>query len=126
MTDAQLVMDLGMKAGTTAEGTSGNGMIAGLESLGMQTAATPGANLGWIDSQLLQGHTVMSNGDYYSVPQHYDQGKLAGHYIAITGVNNGLYTVKDPADASVSTMTAQQLQNFIAAHPEGGFSLAAW
>jgi peptidase C39-like protein len=126
LADAQLVNQVGRTAGTTGAGTTGNGMIAGLQALGMQTAAAPGADMNFINSQLAQGHEVISNGDFYSVPTHADPNLTAGHYIAVTGVNNGVYTVVDPADPTIHSMTAQQLQSFIASHPQGGFSLGAW
>jgi hypothetical protein len=72
MTDAQLVSLQMAKAGTTAAGTTGNGLIAALEDMGMQTAASPGANLNWINSELQQGREVIANGDFYSVPGHTD------------------------------------------------------
>ena len=125
LTDAQLITQLGKTAGTTAEGTSGNGMIAGLADLGMQTTARAGSDLNWINSQLAQGHDVLANGDFYSVPGRIDPNQVAGHYIAVTGVNNGIYSVTDPAGGSIS-MTAAQLDAFIKSHPQGGFTIAAW
>lgn len=126
LTDAQLVTKMMNVAKTTGDGTSGNGMIDGLESLGMQTTASAGADLNFINTQLAQGHEVISNGDFYSVPGHTDPGQVAGHYLAVTGVNGGVYSVVDPADPNVHTMTAQQLQDFISSHPDGGFSIGAW
>jgi hypothetical protein len=41
-------------------------------------------------------------------------------------VQNGIYSVTDPADASVHQLTAEQLANFINQHPEGGFTISAW
>jgi peptidase C39-like protein len=126
LTDAQLVSKMQADAGTTADGTTGNGMIKGLQDLGMQTAANPGADLNWVNGQLAQGHEVMANGDFYSVPGRENPTLQAGHYIAVTGVQNGVYSVVDPADQNVKQMTAAQLQDFIASHPDGGFTLAAW
>lgn len=126
LTDAQLITQLGKTAGTTAEGTSGNGMIAGLADLGMQTTARGGSDLNWINSQLAQGHEVIANGDFYSVPGRVDPNQVAGHYVAVTGVNNGIYTITDPANGSVTSMTAAQLDAFIRSHPQGGFTIAAW
>jgi hypothetical protein len=127
-TDATFISNEMKIAGTNAQGTTGNGMIAALQDMGMQTAANPGGDLNWINSQLQQGHEVIANGDFYSVPGHTDPKLVAGHYIAVTGVNQGVYTVSDPAakDATPITMTADQLQAFIAAHPQGGFTIATW
>jgi hypothetical protein len=127
-TDAQFISNEMKVAGTNAQGTTGNGMIAALQNMGMQTAANPGGDLNWINSQLQQGHDVIANGDFYSVPGHTDPTLVAGHYIAVTGVNQGVYTVSDPAaqNAGTLTMTADQLQAFIAAHPQGGFTIATW
>jgi len=127
-TDASFISNEMKIAGTNAQGTTGNGMIAALQDMGMQTAANPGGDLNWINSQLQQGHEVIANGDFYSVPGHTDPSLVAGHYVAVTGVNNGVYTISDPAakNATPITMTADQLQAFIAAHPQGGFTIATW
>jgi len=126
MTDAALITKEMGVAGTTGQGTTGNGMIAALQDMGMKTAATPGADMNWINGQLAQGHEVVANGDFYSVPGRVDDKQVAGHYIAVTNVANGLYSVTDPADSSVHTMTADQLAAFINNHPQGGFAISAW
>lgn len=66
--DAAVVMALAEVAGTGDNGTSGNGMIDALHWLGMQTDASPGADLDWIDGELIAGHDDIANGDYYAIP----------------------------------------------------------
>jgi len=126
LSDADLIMLLARLAGTTDHGTTGNGMIAALHEMGFQTEASKGADLNWIDQQLAQGHEVIANGDFYSVPGRENPKLQAGHYIAITANENGQYTINDPEDPNVHTMSAAQLKKFIASHPQGGFALAAW
>jgi len=126
LSDADLIMLLAKLAGTTDHGTTGNGMIAALHEMGFQTEASKGADLNWIDQQLALGHEVIANGDFYSVPGRENPKLQAGHYIAITANENGQYTIDDPEDPNVHTMSAAQLKKFIASHPQGGFALAAW
>jgi Peptidase_C39 like family len=126
MTDAQYISMLGTEAATTAKGTTGNGMIAALNDMGFQTAASKGADLNWINSQLQQGHEVIANGDFYSIGDHQDPKLVAGHYAAITAFNGTTYTVNDPANGTITQLTPQQLYSFITNHPEGGFTLATW
>lgn len=128
-TDADLIADLGKAAGTTPTGTTGNGMIAMFEHMGMDTNATKGANLDWMTSELQAGHHVVALGNYYAVPGRTDQGQgmTSGHYLDITGVNkDGSFEVNDPADTSLTSMTRDQMQNFIATAPQGGFAVSAW
>jgi len=126
--DAALVSLLAEVAGTNDYGTSGNGMIAALEWLGLQTDAREGDDLEWIDNELAAGHDVIANGDYYSLPNHADPNLVSGHYIAVTGVRHdwSVYEVMDPAGSSLHSLTDSQLQAFIEAHPQGGFTISAW
>lgn len=124
--DAAYINQLGAMAGTTGAGTTGNGMIAALNDMGFQTAANKGGDLNWINDQLAQGHQVIANGDYYSIADHANGTTAAGHYVAVMGYNGTDYKVADPATGNVISMSPTQLANFIAAHPEGGFTLAAW
>lgn len=126
LTDAQLVNKLGAIAGTTGEGTSGNGMIDALQSMGLQTDAVQGSNLAWMNQALGEGKTLLLNGDFYSVAGRENPALQAGHYIAVTGVQNGQYSVVDPASGGVTSMSAAELQKFITAHPQGGFAIATW
>jgi len=129
LSDAALINHLAQVAGTDPRsGTTGNGMIAALHSLGTRTDATPGANLQWIDDQLASGHDVIANGDFYSVPGRENPNLHAGHYIAITAAMGGWssYKVTDPADGRVVSMTDSQMERFILSHPQGGFTISAW
>jgi hypothetical protein len=126
LTDAQLINRLGEIGGTTAKGTSGNGMIAIAESLGKNTAAREGADLNWINQELASGHRVIANGDFYSVPGRVDPALASGHYLMITGYENGKYNVVDPADGNVRQMDANQMQAYILNQPEGGFAISVW
>src|SRR5215467_5333105 len=60
LSDADLVNRLAQLAGTDPRsGTTGNGMIAALHSLGMRTDAVPGVDMEWIDNQLSSGHDII-------------------------------------------------------------------
>jgi hypothetical protein len=129
LADAGLVSFLAVIASTDpATGTTGNGMIFALTSLGLQTDASKGADLDWVDAELTAGHDVIANGNYYAVPGREQPGLAAGHYIAVTAAGDGWsrYKVTDPADARVTSLTDEELSTFIASHPEGGFTLSAW
>jgi hypothetical protein len=129
LTDAALITLLAGVAGTAPDGTSGNGMIAALRWLGMETGASAGADLGWVDDQLAAGHDVIANGDYYAIPGREKPGLHAGHYIAVTAARDGwaAYRVTDPAGGGdVRWLTDTQLQTFILSHPQGGFTISAW
>jgi hypothetical protein len=132
MTDAQLVEDLAQVAGTTGEGTSGNGIIAMYEHMGLETEATPGADLAWINAQLDQGRYITALGDYYQVPGRVDAAQTAGHYIDVTDYREATkkreaaYVVRDPADRTVRRMSVAELQSYITSAPTGGFAIAAW
>ena len=127
--DAQLVAFLASIAGTDpAQGTTGNGMIFVLKSLGMQTDANPGGDLDWIDNELSKGHDVIAEGDWYAVPGREKPGFHSGHYIAVTAVSGGWlkYSVTDPWDGNVTSLTDAQLETFITSNPKGGFTISAW
>lgn len=126
MTDAAYINQLGTLAKTTGAGTTGNGMIAALNDMGFQTAANKGGDLNWINDQLAQGHQVIANGDYYSINGHTSPDQEAGHYVAVTAYDGTNYKVADPATGNVITMSPTELANFVAHHPEGGFTLATW
>jgi hypothetical protein len=128
LTDAALIMVFVEVAGTNDHGTTGNGMIAALEWMGMETTATQGANLEWIDDELAAGHDVIAIGDYYSLPNHADPGLVSGHYIAVTGVHDdwSVYEVMDPAGSSLHSLDDWQLEAFIESAPDGGFTISAW
>jgi len=127
-TDAEVVVELAEVAGTDEDGTTGHGMIAALEWMGMQTDASPGADLYWIDDELTAGHVVIANGDYYSLPGREDPVKVAGHYIAVTGVYDdwSTYEVVDPAERNCTALADWQLATFIENATEGGFTISAW
>ena len=123
--DADLIMALGKTGQTDATGTSGNGLIAMADELGLKTEAAPGANSQWVMNQLAQGKDVIANGDFWALPQHADAGQTSPHYILLTGVDqNGNIMVKDPIDPNVKTITPGQLDAYTNANPEGGFNIA--
>jgi hypothetical protein len=129
LVDADLVQFLAVIASTDpATGTTGNGMIFALTSLGLQTDASKGADLSWVDAELAAGHDVLANGNYYAVPGREQPGLKSGHYIAVTAAADGWtrYRVTDPADGKVTSLTDEQLWTFVTSHPEGGFTLSAW
>lgn len=127
MTDAQLINDLGKVAGTTDQGTTGNGMIAMYEHMGLDTTAAKGADLNFMQSELQAGHHVTALGDYYEVPGRQDPALTSGHYLDVTGMTKeGDFLVNDPANTELNTMTAAQMSNFIGQAPNGGFVVSAW
>ncbi|HYV66713.1 MAG TPA: hypothetical protein VE964_10755 [Myxococcales bacterium] len=127
LSDAALVGWFAALAGTNDVGTTGNGMIAALEWMGMRTDANRGGDLDWIDDELASGHDVIANGDFYALPAHQRSGFHSGHYVAITAARGGWssYTVTDPAGGIIS-LSDLQLQTFIESHPQGGFTISAW
>jgi hypothetical protein len=128
LSDADLINRLARVAGTDPRaGTTGNGMVATLQYLGMRTDSIAGAQLSWIDDQLVSGDDVIALGDFYSVPGRENPGLRAGHYIAITAAMGGWssYKVTDPADRKVTSMTRSQIEKFIRSAPGGGFTISA-
>ncbi|HYV45919.1 MAG TPA: C39 family peptidase [Myxococcaceae bacterium] len=133
MSDGALVEQLAGFGQTSPElGTTGNGMIAMYQEMGMETAAIPGADMTWINNQLTSGRYVTALGDYYQVPGRIDDSKTAGHYLDVTGYHKATkhqdarYVVRDPANEALKKMTAAELQSFITAAPQGGFAIACW
>jgi len=129
LSDAALVNRLAQVAGTDPRtGSTGNGIIAGLNYLGMRTDASRGADRHWINDQLTSGHDIIALGDFYSVPGRENPGRHSGHYIAITAAMDGWtsYQVTDPADQKVTSMTGAQIEKFVGAAPQGGFTISAW
>lgn len=126
--DADLVNLLVEVAGTTEEGTTGYGMLDGLDWLGLQTAASAGGDLDWIDDELAAGHDVIAAGDYYAIPGREMPGLHSGHYIAVMAARDGwtTYDVMDPAGKSVTSLEDWELADFITSHPQGGFTISAW
>jgi hypothetical protein len=125
MSDADLINALGKAGHTDATGTSGNGLIAMADQMGMKTAAEPGADSNWVMSQLAQGKDVIANGNFFALPQHAQAGEVSPHYMLLTGIDpNGNIMVKDPADPKVTTITPGQLDAFNRGHPDGGFNIA--
>lgn len=125
LSDADLITSLGKTGHTDASGTTGNGLIAMADQMGLKSEASPGANSAWVMSQLAQGKSVVANGDYYALPQHADANKDSAHYVLLTGLDaNGNIKVEDPMDGNVRAITPGQLDQFNSANPEGGFNIA--
>jgi hypothetical protein len=125
LSDSQLIEQFAKTGGTTGAGTSGNGMIAIGEQLGLKSQAVPGADLNFINGQLAQGKPVVALGDYFALPPHVDPGQDAGHYILVQGQDAlGNYRVSDPMTDKVTVITPETLRGFIAADPGGGFALS--
>ena len=125
MSDAELISSLGKTGHTDGTGTTGNGLIAMADQMGLKSTAQPGANSSWVMSQLQQGKDVVANGDYWALPQHADANQTSAHYILLTGLDqNGNITVEDPMDPNVRSLTPAQLDAYNQAHPEGGFNVA--
>lgn len=123
--DADLISQLGKVGQTDATGTSGNGLVAMADQLGLKSDAKQGADSNWVVSQLQQGKDVIANGDFFALPQHGDANQTSPHFILLTGVDaSGNITVKDPADPAVKTITKDQLDAFNRAHPDGGYNIS--
>jgi hypothetical protein len=123
--EAQLIGQFAQIAQTDVGGTSGNGLIACAEAMGLQTAAAEGADMAFVDSALNAGKYVIANGDYYAMAPHDEPSLSAGHYVLVHGINgDGLYMVNDPADANVSTVSRDALMGFVLSHPQGGFVIS--
>lgn len=123
MTDAQLVMALGMTGGTGRTGTSPNGEIAMADALGYQTAsALGGFHQTFVDATLAAGGSVIVNG---AIPV---DGQLSGHYMVVSGKDaQGNYAVNDPWTGETLTMTPGALDEFLTSNPvNGGWSIAVW
>lgn len=128
LNDAELVNKLAAVGGTDpTKGTTGNGMIAMFEEMGLQTAASEGADLAWIQNQVQSGKFVTALGDFYEVPGRENSNLSAGHYLTIIGMDRqtGDFQVMDSASSQVQSLTAAQLSNFINSLPEGGFAISA-
>lgn len=127
MTDAQLINHLGQVGGTTADGSSVNGIVAMAQDIGANAEIHgPHADINWIDQQLASGSKIVANGDYYAEPGHASGGRQSGHYLVVDGKNaDGTYSIKDPADGSETRMTAAELARFINSNPvNGGYCVA--
>jgi LysM repeat protein len=126
MDDADLITALGKVGQTTDKGTTGNGLIAMADQMGIKSEAAPGANSSWVLSQLQQGKDVVANGDYWALPNHLDGGRdTSPHYILLTGIDaNGNIKVEDPMDPNLRAITPDQLDMYTREHPEGGFNIA--
>jgi hypothetical protein len=124
MTDAQLVMALGLTGGTSRSGgTSPNGEIEMAEALGYQTASAHGGfHPTFTDATLAAGGSVIVNG---AVPI---EGEIAGHYMVVTAKDTqGNYVVNDPWTGKTLTMTPEALDDYLKANPvNGGWSIAVW
>jgi len=125
LTDAQLIERFAKVGGTTPEGTSGNGLIAIGQELGMNARPSAGADLRFIDGELAQGRAVVAQGDYWALPPHADPGQDSGHFILVQGRDPaGNYRVNDPMTDKVAVITADTLRNYIQSAQGGGFSVS--
>lgn len=125
LTDAQLVERFTRIGQTNQNGTTGNGLIAIGEEIGLKSRAAEGANLPWIDAELQQGRPVVALGDYWALPPHTDPAQSFGHYVLITGRDAlGNYRVHDPADEKVTVITRDTLRQYMQAAPQGAFGLS--
>ena len=126
LSDAQLINKLGGIGGTTGAGTSVNGIVAMATAMGKNAQMKgPGANVDWIRSQLEAGKLVVANGDYYAMPPHQNESRTSGHYVTVAGIDDkGNFIIRDPADANVKTVTAEQLAHFLNSNPNGGYQVS--
>jgi hypothetical protein len=132
LSDAQLINQLGAIGGTTAEGTSINGIAAmaqamgkGADIQGLPELGTQGM-LNWVDQSLAAGKNIVANGDFYSEPGRDPSQGPSGHYIDVVGKDeNGNYKIRDPWSKEITTMTPDQLINFLKNNPVNhGYAVA--
>jgi len=125
LSDSQLIEQFARIGGTNAVGTTGNGMVAIGESLGLKANAVPGADLNFINGQLAQGLPVAALGNYYALPPHVEAGKNSGHYVLVQGTDAlGNYRVSDPMTDKVTVVTPETLRGFMMANPDGQFAIS--
>jgi len=126
LSDSQLIEQFARIGGTDpATGTTGNGMLAIAQQLGLHTTPAQGADLNFINGQLAQGRPVAALGNYYALPPHVEAGKNSGHYILVQGQDAlGNYRVSDPMTDKVTVITPETLRGFMTANPEGQFALS--
>jgi hypothetical protein len=130
--DAALINKLGAIGGTTAQGSSINGIVAMAQAMGQPAEikglpdTTPAGYLSWLDSSLAAGKTVVANGDFYSQPGRDSSKGPSGHYINVVGKDaNGNYIIRDPWDQGQTRMTPEQLITFLKNNPVNhGYSVA--
>ncbi|MDB5101632.1 MAG: hypothetical protein JWM80_6053 [Cyanobacteria bacterium RYN_339] len=126
LSDAKLINSLGAAGGTTAEGTSVNGIVAMARAIGKSGEIKQGADAAWIRDQLEGGHLVVANGDYYAMAPH-DNGRnigQGGHYVAVIGLEGDRFIVNDPADKNVHLVSGPDLETFIRSNRNGGYQIA--
>jgi hypothetical protein len=125
LTDAQLVERFARIGQTGPEGTTGNGLIAIGEEIGLKARASEGADLRFIDAEIQQGRPVVALGDYWALPPHTDPARSFGHYVLITGRDAlGNYRVHDPMEEKVTVITPDTLRQYMQAAPQGAFSIS--
>jgi Peptidase_C39 like family len=125
LSDSELIEQFARVGGTAADGTSGNGIIAIGEQLGLKSQTAPGADLNFIDGQLAQGKPVVALGNYYALPPHLGQGQQSGHYILVQGQDAlGNYRVSDPMTDKVTVITPETLRNFMLSNDGGRFAIS--
>jgi hypothetical protein len=132
LTDAQLINQLGAIGGTTADGSSINGIVAMAQAMGQPAEikglpdSSPQEMLNWVDSSLKAGKSIVANGDFYSEPGRDPSQGPSGHYIDVVGKDeNGNYNIRDPWSKEITTMTPQQLVTFLQNNPVNhGYAVA--
>ncbi|HYV49167.1 MAG TPA: C39 family peptidase [Myxococcaceae bacterium] len=125
LSDSQLIEQFAQIGRTNAKGTTGNGMVAIGEALGLQANAAQGADLSFINGQLGQGRPVVAMGNYFALPPHVQAGQNSGHYVLVQGTDAlGNYRLSDPMTDKVTVVTPETLRGFMAGNPEGQFALS--
>ncbi|HVE85005.1 MAG TPA: C39 family peptidase [Myxococcales bacterium] len=125
LSDSQLIEQFARTGGTDQGGTSGNGMIAIGQQMGLQARSAQGADFRFIDGELAQGRPVVALGNYYALPQHAAAGQDSGHYILLQSRDAaGNYRATDPMTEKVTVLTPDMLRAYMQAHQGGGFALS--
>lgn len=118
-TDAQLIRELGRVGGTTAAGSTPEGVANMVRHAGAQaTVVYSPKDLRQLDAALAAGKMVIANGDYHAtgVPGR-DGSKMSGHFCVVTGKDaQGNYIVNEPWNGKQMKFTPEAMLNYFREH----------
>jgi hypothetical protein len=121
-TDAQLIRELGRVGGTTAAGSSPEGVANMVRHAGAQASVVYSPkDLSQLDAALAAGKMVIANGDYHAtgVPGR-DGSKMAGHFCVVTGKDaQGNYIINEPWNGKQMKFTPEAMLNYFKEHRVG-------
>lgn len=118
-TDAQLIKEFMRVGGTTAAGSTPNGVANMVRQAGAQaTVVTSPKDLSQLDAALAEGKMVIANGDYHAtgIPGR-DGSKMAGHFCVVTGKDaQGNYIINEPWNGKQMKFTPEAMLNYFREH----------